>query len=265
MNTDADKSSANREVGWELNTGQVRPNNEDSLAVVNVDQASAGDAQSIGIYAVADGVGGSQRGEEASKLAVRTAVRQLMSGLTEMSDDETMPEHYHAWLHSAAQVANQVVYRKNTDEQAHMATTLVMAVVVGDKALIANVGDSRAYFISKDSIHQITEDHTLVKQLVDKGVITAEQAERHPWRNHLSKAVGLEKKVEDDHFEVALREGDSLLLCTDGLTGELSDADIQRIVCEAESPQAACEALVNASNRAGGRDNIAVVVVRLSH
>ncbi len=262
MTADSEKNPANREVGWELDTGEVRTNNEDSLAVVNVDQASADEAQSIGIYAVADGVGGSQRGEEASKLAVRTAVRQLMSGLTE-TPDETMPEHYHAWLHSAAQVANQMVYRKNADEQGNMATTLVMAVVVGDKALIANVGDSRAYIISRERIHQITEDHTMVQRLLDTGVITPEQSETHPWRNHLTKAVGLENKIEDDHFEVVLQEGDSLLLCTDGVTGELSDSDIQRIVCDADTPQAACEALVSASNQAGGHDNIAVVVVRL--
>jgi serine/threonine protein phosphatase PrpC len=259
MNTD--KTPASRETGWELDTGELRANNEDSLAVVNIDQASAGDAQSVGIYAVADGVGGNQRGEEASKLAVRTAVHQLMTELAEA--DDAMPEQYHDWLRSAVQIANQVVYRKNASEKSNMATTLVMAVIAGDKAHIANIGDSRAYIISKDRIHQITQDHTLVQSLIDSGIITPEQSEKHPYRNQLIKAVGLDRKIEDDYFDVSLHEGDSLLLCTDGLTGELSDEEIQRIVCEAESPQAACEALVSASNQAGGHDNIAVVVVRL--
>jgi serine/threonine protein phosphatase PrpC len=248
------------EVGWSLDKGVTRENNEDSLAAVTLNRASAADSQSIGVYAVADGMGGHEAGEVASQLAVRTAVRQLMGDVTET--DEDMPENYRQWLESAVALANRVVHEKAHEENKKMGTTLVMAVVVGHDVHIANVGDSRAYLISPTSIRQITHDQSLAQVLVDSGTITPEQAANHPNRNILTQAVGPDAGVTVDLFNETLETHESLLLCSDGLWNTLGDAEIIHIVRTAATPNVACQALVDACNAKGSLDNIAAVLVR---
>lgn len=249
------------EVGFSIDKGKVRQNNEDSLAALTINQANEEECQSVGVYAVADGMGGHQAGEVASKLAVRTAIQNLLSNVTESSDE--MPENYREWLKGAVAVANQMVHRKANEDQKNMGTTLVMAVVAGHDVHVVNVGDSRAYLISPRGIRQITHDHSLVQTLVDSGTITPEQAAKHPYRNVLTQSVGTEENLKIDLFSETLDPDESLLLCSDGLWETLNDAKIQEIILSAESPSAACQALIDASNAAGGRDNIAAVLVRL--
>lgn len=248
------------EVGWSLDKGVTRENNEDSLAAVTLNHASETASQTIGVYAVADGMGGHEAGEVASKLAVRTAVRQLMGNVAEA--DQDMPESYRQWLESAVALANQVVREKAHEENTNMGTTLVMAVVVGNDVHIANVGDSRAYLISPTRLRQITHDQSLVQTLVDKGEITPEQAANNPNRNMLIQAVGAQKDVTVDLFNETLEDNESLLLCSDGLWDTLGDEEIIAIVRKAATPHAACQALVDACNAKGARDNIAAVLVR---
>ncbi len=250
-----------QEVGWGIDKGKERNNNEDSLAAVTVNQASEAEQQSVGIYAVADGMGGHQAGEVASKLAVRTALRKLVDDVTEADTD--MPEHYQNWLKSAVAVANQMVHNKGREDRKQMGTTLVMAVVVGHDVHIVNVGDSRAYLISPSGIRQITKDHSLVQMLVDAGAITPEQAAEHPQRNILTQSIGTQPDISIDVFQENLDDEESLLLCSDGLWEMLSDEQIQKIVMDAKTPDEACQALVDATNAAGGHDNIAAVLVRL--
>jgi protein phosphatase len=138
-----------------------------------------------------------------------------------------------------------------------------MAVVVGSNVHIVNVGDSRAYLISESGIRQLTKDHTFVQKLVEVGAITPEQAIDHPHRNILTQAVGTTEDITIDLFNEKLQENDYLLLCSDGLWDELSNQEIWQIVMSADSAQAACQALVDATNAAGGRDNIAIVLVKL--
>jgi protein phosphatase len=144
-----------------------------------------------------------------------------------------------------------------------MGTTLVMAVVVGHDVHIVNVGDSRAYLISPTGIRQITHDHSFVQVLVDSGAITAQEAANHPRRNILTQSVGVGEQLTGDLFDETLGSDEMLLLCSDGLWGTLDDAQIWNIVREASTPDAACQALVDAANAAGGLDNIAAVLVRL--
>jgi PPM family protein phosphatase len=250
-----------QEVGWGIDKGKERSNNEDSLAAVTVNQASETEKQSVGIYAVADGMGGHQAGEIASKLAVRTALRKLVGEVTE-SDGE-MPENYQNWLKSAVALANQMVHNKGRESRKTMGTTLVMAVVVGHDVRIVNVGDSRAYLIGPDGIRQITKDHSLVQMLVDAGAITQEQAAEHPQRNILTQSIGTQPEVTVDAFQENLDDDESLLLCSDGLWEMLNDDQIWKIVQAAKTPDEACQALVEAANSAGGHDNIAAVLVRL--
>ncbi len=249
------------EVGFSIDKGQVRQNNEDSLAALTINQANEADCQSVGVYAVADGMGGHQAGEVASKLAVRTAIQDLVSNVTDGSDD--MPENYREWLKSATTVANQMVHRKASEDNKNMGTTLVMAVVAGHDVHIANVGDSRAYVISPRDIRQVTRDHSFVQMLVDSGSITPEQAAVHPRRNILTQSIGTEENVHIDVFSETLDADESLLLCSDGLWETLNNEQIQQIVLSADTPSAACQALIDAANAAGARDNIAAVLVRL--
>jgi serine/threonine protein phosphatase PrpC len=250
------------EVGWSIDKGVVRANNEDSLATVILNQASESDAQAIGVYAVADGMGGHESGEVASKLAVRTAIHQLVGAVSE-NNNEAMPENYQQWLTNAVSVANQMVRATAHEEHKNMGTTLVMALVVGNDVHIANVGDSRAYIISPKGIRQITRDQSLVQALVDSGTITPEQAVHHPRRNVLTQALGSDEEVNADLFNETLEADESILLCSDGLWGMLGDQEILQIVQKSDTPSTACQALVDACNAKGARDNIAAVLVRI--
>jgi len=254
------ESGPTPEVGWSLDKGVTRENNEDSLAAVTLNQASETASQTIGVYAVADGMGGHEAGEVASKLAVRTVVRELMQNVAEA--DKDMPEPYQQWLERAVALANRVVRKKAHQENTNMGTTLVMAVVVGNDVHIANVGDSRAYLISPTQLRQITHDQSLVQSLVDKGEITPEQAANNPNRSMLTQAVGSQDDVTVDLFNETLENGESLLLCSDGLWDTLGDEEIIDIVRKADTPHAACQALVDACNVKGAQDNIAAVLVR---
>jgi serine/threonine protein phosphatase PrpC len=254
------ESGPTPEVGWSLDKGVTRENNEDSLAAVTLNQAGETASQTIGVYAVADGMGGHAAGEVASQLAVRTAVRQLMGNVTEVSED--MPEHYQQWLESAVALANRVVRKQAHEDNKNMGTTLVMAVVVGNDVHIANVGDSRAYLISPTRLRQITHDQSLVQNLVDTGEITPEQAAKNPNRNMLTQAIGSQENVTIDLFNETLDNNESLLLCSDGLWNTLGDVEIIDIVRTAATPHAACQALVDACNAKGALDNIAAVLVR---
>ncbi|MBX3080069.1 MAG: Stp1/IreP family PP2C-type Ser/Thr phosphatase [Anaerolineae bacterium] len=248
------------DVGWSIDKGVTRDNNEDSLAAVTVNQASESVSQTVGVYAVADGMGGHDMGEVASKLAVRTAIRHLVSDITET--DEALPETYREWLERAVMVANQVVRKTGAEEHKNLGTTLVMAVVVGNAAHIANVGDSRAYLISPTGIRQITHDHSMVQVLVDSGRITPEEAAKHPMKNVLTQAIGSDDEINIELFNETLDDDESILLCSDGLWETLGDEEILSIVRTADSPSAACQTLIDSCNAKGAKDNIAAVLVR---
>lgn len=252
-----------QECGLAIDKGVHRKSNEDSALSLGVGLADGDLRHTIGVYAVADGMGGHDFGENASQLALHTAVREVVHAVTDTR--HITAQQYRLWLQRAVHVANRVVYRQNGDYKTGegMGTTLVIALVVDDHAHIASVGDSRAYLINTSGIHQVTNDHSLSQMLVDHGAITPEQAAVHPYRNILSKAVGLEAEVEVDTFTVELQQGNALLLCSDGLNGELSDSTIYEIVRQADTPQAACDALVSAANEAGGHDNVSAVLVQL--
>lgn len=260
-NPETAQAAITQEVGWRVDKGRVRANNEDSIAAVTMSQASDTETQSVGVYAVADGMGGHAAGEIASKLAVRTAIRKLVEDVADADLD--MPESYEKWLKSAVSLSNQIVRRRAQQDDKDMGTTLVMAVVVGHDVHIVNVGDSRAYIISSKGIRQITHDQSFVQLLIDTGAITEEEAVGHPHRNILTQSVGSTDDIAIDLFDETLGNDDYLLLCSDGLWGMLSNEKIWQIVRNAPTPSEACQALVDATNEAGGFDNIAAVLVRL--
>jgi serine/threonine protein phosphatase PrpC len=201
------------------------------------------------LFAVADGMGGHQGGEVASKLALER-LRRAADGGSDLAD--------------VVREANRAVFSKASEDPglAGMGTTLTAVVLQGDRLRLAHVGDSRMYRIRDGNMERVTRDHTVVENLVEKGQLTPREAHIHPQRSILTRALGVEEDVQVDEAEIDLKPGDRLLLCSDGLTGMVDENDILRILTENDDdPQAASDALVDAANDAGGQDNITAVVL----
>jgi PPM family protein phosphatase len=206
------------------------------------------------VFAVADGMGGAQAGEVAS----RTVVDCLRRGLP----DGGSPEQRLAAL---AEEANGLIHRKAAEDEqrAGMGTTLTAAYVDEDAVSFGHVGDSRAYLFRDRTMRQLTNDHSLVGEMVRRGKLTAEQAEEHPQRSIITRALGPEPAVEVDHMTTYARDGDVFLLCSDGLTSMVGDDAIEQVLREAPDLRSAGQKLIDAANAAGGRDNITVVLFRV--
>ena len=209
------------------------------------------------LFAVADGIGGAQAGEVASGLAA-AAVRD---GSGDGDGDAR------GRIHSLVQEANRRVYERQAADAAvsGMGTTMTAALAEGDHVWIGHVGDSRAYRIRDGSLEQLTEDHSLVAELVRTGKLSPEEADSHPQRSIVTRALGTDPEVDVDTFQVEAKPGDLFLLCSDGLTTMVDDATILReIEPNRDDLQAAAKALVHAANRGGGEDNITVVVFEIA-
>ena len=243
-------------------TGRQRPLDEDSIVTLELGQVYRSVSMPLGVYAVADGMGGHQGGDVASRLAAHTIARRAIQDvLTPAVTDGAPPVDYVAWLKSVIAETNQIVFERRRSSRNDMGTTLVLAVVEDDTAHIAHVGDSRAYLIADGAITRLTTDHSLVERLVATGQITAEQAATHPQRNVIYRNIGDKPKVEPDITRQTLAPGNVLLLCCDGLSGEISDEEILRIVTQSPSLPEAAQQLVAAANAAGGSDNISVILI----
>jgi serine/threonine protein phosphatase PrpC len=252
-------------VGKLSHVGQVRELNEDSLLAMELTQVRESNSQPVGVFVVADGMGGHQGGEVASALAIRAAGDALLQSVLAPAAGQVAagPDKLDERIKEAVQAANVAI--KDQAGLAHndMGTTVVVAAVVGDLVTVANVGDSRAYHLTSQAIKQITHDHSLVQSLVDAGSITPEEARVHPQRNRIYRMLGDKPKVEIDLFSLRLKIGERLLLCSDGLSGMIDDPLIHQIVVTSPDPHTACSALVQEANRAGGQDNITVILVQL--
>lgn len=232
--------------------GRVRTSNED-FADYHIPQDPKQIQQKGMLFLVADGMGGHQAGEVASQQAVRFVVGQYFGDTTH--DISTS-------LSRAFRAANRLVHEqaKADPDKAGMGTTLVGAAVLGHKVYIANVGDSRAYLVGQSGTVQITEDHSWVEEQVRAGLLSPEQARVHPQRNLVTRALGSKPSVEVDLFEGQIGKGDALVLCTDGLTNYVRDAEIEAIVRQ-NSARDAGQILVDLAKERGGRDNITVMIV----
>lgn len=204
---------------------------------------------------VADGMGGHAAGDLASRISVEAVVGSIAA--SDRKDTVGI-------LAQAVRDANRAVLRKASEkeEYAGMGTTLVIGVVDGDTLYVANVGDSRLYIIDDDRIDQITTDHSLVEEMVRAGRITRDQMRTHPEKNIITRAVGVDRDVEPDFFDVGLNVGDTVLLCSDGLTNMVEDEQIFRIIKKEKTLKEAGRKLISAANAAGGSDNISVVLAR---
>ena len=205
------------------------------------------------LYAVADGMGGHRAGEIAS----RVAVDALLADAPRRADSKA--------LGRAVRTANRAVMdaAEKSRTRAGMGTTLTAVMVDGTHLAVAHVGDSRAYLLHEGVLERITEDHSMVADLVRQGSLTEEDARFHPQRSVITRALGSDPNMVADVFDVQAAVGDRLLLCSDGLSSMLADEHIAEMLRTAPDPQAAVHALVGAANRAGGYDNITVIVVDL--
>lgn len=258
-------ASANQlSFGYSTDVGRLRKLNEDSLLVLDLACNNRSTLRSFGLFVVADGMGGHESGEIASGLFIQTVAQYSAAHLLPavMTPDEIPSEFFIARLDEAIQEGNRAVYERAQQAGNDMGTTVVAALVINGVAYIAHVGDSRAYVISDSGIQQITTDHSLVERLVAAGEITRYQARYHPHAHVIVRTIGDSPIVEIEHNRAPLSPEDTLLLCSDGLSNMISEEGLRQVVAGAASTPAACDALVDAANDAGGEDNITVIVVR---
>ena len=230
-------------------TGMVRPSNQDNFALRQFP-----DGGSFAI--VCDGMGGYAGGNVASEIAVSAAVDTLEASLP-VTDPEGA-------LKNAIDKANNMIYAAALKDEAYsnMGTTAVAVWVDKGIATVAHVGDSRAYLFREGSLRQITHDHSMVQMMIDNGSITPEEARTHPYKNVITRVVGKDTPPEISFVTEELKAGDAILLCTDGLTNMVEDANIEnRLSAPAELTQEVCEALICAANENGGTDNITAVLM----
>ena len=230
--------------GARTDIGKWREQNEDAFAC----------AEELGLFLVADGMGGHSGGEVASALAVQV----IRDHIATLKIEPTVPD-----LKAAVQEANRRIFDHASEEASlfGMGTTVVLAHFGSRGTTILHVGDSRAYRMMGKKLECLTEDHTLVKQLVREGKMTEYAARQHPNRSALLRAVGVDRTVEIDALEVS-ELGDLFILCTDGLTEMISEEKIAEILQSVDDPQSACDLLVEHAVNEGGRDNVTVVAIR---
>ena len=207
------------------------------------------------LFIVADGMGGHNAGDYASRFCVEYFTQKIRSG----KNSSPIP-----LIETSIKETNEVLRSKAEEktELEGMGTTFVVATIFDRTMYVANIGDSRLYVIGKE-IKQITEDHSLVEAMVKTGELNRDQARVHPNKNIITRALGANETVEPDFFEVSLEEKDIVLMCSDGLTNMLEDKLIEKIVRENDNPEIAAETLVREANKNGGKDNIAIIIISL--
>lgn len=258
MNTDR---AMELEFGACTDVGRVRENNEDTFRV----------ASEIALFVLSDGMGGQSSGEVASRLATDTVIAHcheahanpslpLVGNALEGASEEGNR------LASAIRLANSAVYAASQEDPTlrGMGATLVAVMISDERASVAHAGDSRVYRLRNGVLERLTQDHSFIEEQMRRGLMTQQEASGSTLQNVLMRAVGVEAEIEVELNEELFAEEDVLLLCSDGLTKELSDTQIASVLTSAEDPEMAAEQLVDLANQAGGSDNITVVVLRHS-
>jgi len=248
--------------------GQVREHNEDNFIVADLTKASRGlmetdRNQVIGergvLMGVCDGMGGAAAGEVASQLAVDIIYQKMVGGDTPRDHDEIAARLVHAIEAAGLRIFSEA---KLDRTRRGMGTTSTIAAMLDDHLFIGQVGDSRAYILRGDRLVQVTRDQSLVNQLIEAGQLTEEEAETFEHNNIILQALGTSDSVQVDLTFVELKKGDTLLLCSDGLSGMVRNEEIREVLRSVDEPLEACKTLTDRANQAGGHDNITVVVAK---
>ncbi|MEG2001017.1 MAG: Stp1/IreP family PP2C-type Ser/Thr phosphatase [Evtepia sp.] len=232
--------------------GMVRKHNQDACSFELI-----GEQDAWGV--VCDGMGGAKAGDIASRMAVEIFEKYVR----EHGVSETMEENATV-LRMASEEANGEIFKRASDDfDCHgMGTTLVGLMIHDDQVTVANVGDSRAYSVSKGEIKRITRDHSVVEDLVQKGELTPDEARVHPQKNLITRAIGTAMLVRTDLYHITLHTGDALLLCSDGLINEVTEEEIQDILTHEQEPKSCCQYLISLALARGAQDNVTAVIFR---
>lgn len=240
-------------AAWGItNKGAVRQQNQDAFRFIVRDDG-------LGAGVVCDGMGGARAGDIASSLAVDTFFRVLIS------EEGRWASEPGAVLADAAEEANKAVFsRAGADVDCQgMGTTIVAVLLLGDHAQILNVGDSRAYYISREGISRITRDHSVVEDLISMGELTPEQARLHPQKNLITRALGAEDQLKADLYELPVSQKEFVLLCSDGLTNTVTDQEILYEAVHGGAPQDCCVRLLDIALSRGAPDNVTAVLFQI--
>jgi len=248
--------------GQATDVGMVRTNNQDSAFSFFSAARSAFERPDFGLFVVADGMGGHHDGEKASALAARSVGTHLLTKIGMpllIGDDHFNDVPITEAMNDAILKANNEVVQKVPDG----GTTCTAVTVIGDMAYIAHVGDSRVYFIQREKIERLTRDHSLVERLIELEQLTREEAEDHPQKNVLYRALGQNEDIEVDTLTRRLPPRSRILICSDGLWNQVDDTKIRDVINLYPNPQEACSELVKLANNSGGLDNVTVILLQL--
>mgnify|MGYP000844604146 CR=1 FL=1 len=241
------------DIGYKSHIGNMRAKNQDAYLVLEKSSAK------VIILAVADGLGGHNAGEIASSTLVKEIKDKFEN--TNIIDEERIQEQE---VIEIIKEINKIIYEMGSNDVnlSKMGTTLCLSIIANQQVHIFHVGDSRAYIINEKEILQLTRDHSLVEQLISQGEISREEAETYPNKNVITRAIGTDEEIEVDYYQCELKKGDTILLCTDGLTNEVEAEEIKDIINK-HNCEEAVEVLVQKANEYGGHDNITVIVYKL--
>lgn len=234
--------------------GRVRKENQDSCYIYREDE------HDLALLLVCDGMGGHNAGNVASSLAATVFAGEVKDGLANARVTGALCN----LMKGALRTSNDAVYELSKAEEScrGMGTTMVSAIVIGEDVTVMNVGDSRAYHVSADVIRQVTRDHSVVEDMVERGDITREESRTHPSKNLITRAVGTSQYVEADFFSVKLKQGDTILLCSDGLSNTMTDDEILFIIMGSAAMEQAGRELVRLALERGAPDNVTVALFR---
>ena len=232
--------------------GMIRTQNQDHYDITKLSRDQL-------LVIVCDGMGGARSGNIASSMAVEVFVGEVKRAVR----SNMKPDKIDTMLKNALELANKAVYEQSqlSEEYQGMGTTLVAAFFQKERLTVANVGDSRAYLLNRDGVEAITTDHSLVELMVQRGELTRETAKTFPGKNLITRAVGTESAVECDLYHVQLRKGDNVLLCSDGLSNQLSDQEMLFEVIHGTNKADCCQRLMNIANYRGAPDNVTVALI----
>ena len=250
-------------VGCAKSVGLQRDHNEDALFAISANLTNKSENSLLGLFMVADGMGGHKHGEIASEIAVRSVGSQVLSKVFTplLAKDPSPPQES---LQEILQESVIEAHNAIVKEALGGGTTLTVVLIINERAIVAHVGDSRAYNLTPDGeIQAITRDHSLVMRMMELGQLSPEEAAIHPQRNVLYRALGQGEPLDPDLHTFPLPGGGHILVCSDGLWNVVPEELITQIVQASPDPQKACEHLVDAANAAGGPDNITVILIRL--
>ena len=259
------------EVFGKTDLGKTRDHNEDHFLVADLTLREASLQPSVrthdlgprgSLFVVADGMGGAAAGEVASEMATETIYREMVRALAE--EAEVTPQRFAARLKEAVEAANERIhsYAVAHPDVRGMGTTTTAAGLLGDHVFLTQVGDSRAYLIRRGEAVQLTKDQSLMQRLVEAGELTEEEAAKSERRNIILQALGPDARVKVDLTHQELRQGDILVLCSDGLSGQVKKEEIAAVAARERDLRAACDQLIALANERGGPDNVTVVLAR---